>query len=45
MELNCRSPLLSWDDQPVYGFLEETVAFRNNKIDYLDGRQEELFIL
>ncbi|HNS35344.1 MAG TPA: M24 family peptidase, partial [Mesotoga sp.] len=45
MELNCRSPLHSWDDQPVYGFLEETVAFRNNKIDYLDGRQEELFIL
>lgn len=45
MELNCRSALLSWDDQPVYGFLEETVAFRNNKIDYLDGRQEELFIL
>ncbi|MGC9321358.1 MAG: M24 family metallopeptidase [Kosmotogaceae bacterium] len=45
MELNSRTPVTSWSGQPVYGFLEETVAFRNNEIDYLDGRQEELFLI
>jgi len=45
MELNSRTPVASWSGQSVYGFLEETVAFRNSEIDYLDGRQEELFLI
>jgi len=45
MELNSRTPVTSWSGQLVYGFLEETVAFRNSEIDYLDGRQEELFLI
>ena len=45
MELNCRTRLSLWDEQNVYGFLEETVAFTDNEIDYLDGRQKELFLI
>ncbi|MBN2253868.1 MAG: M24 family metallopeptidase, partial [Kosmotogaceae bacterium] len=45
MELNNRTPVASWNGQPVYGFLEETVAFRNGGIDYLDGRQKELYLI
>ena len=45
MELNNRTPVASWSGQSVYGFLEETVAFRDGEIDYLDGRQKELFLI
>lgn len=45
LELNCKSTIPGWAGQEVYGFLEETVAFKQGKIDYLDGRQEKLFLI
>lgn len=45
MELNCRTNVDSWEGQGVFGFLEETVAFREGHIDYLDGRQTEVYLI
>jgi len=45
MELNCRTNVESWKGQGVFGFLEETIAFREGHIDYLDGRQTEVYLI
>lgn len=45
MELNIREEIPEWNNQELAIFLEESVSFSNNKIDYLDDRQIEFIII
>ena len=45
LELNTASNVLEWDNQQVYIYLEETVAFTENGIEYLKDRQTDYILI
>ncbi len=45
LELNCRTEVPEWNNQSVMAYLEETVLLTEGAVDFLDGRQTELFSL
>jgi Xaa-Pro aminopeptidase len=45
LELNIAQRVPEWDNQEVFIFLEQTVAFTGENIKYLDGRQTELILV
>ncbi|MDP3388181.1 MAG: M24 family metallopeptidase [Eubacteriales bacterium] len=45
LELNISRKVPEWDQQDVYMFLEQTVAFTQGRVDFLDGRQTEIIVI
>ena len=40
LELNIAQPVPEWDDQPVYMYLEETIAFTGGATVFMDDKRE-----
>lgn len=45
LELNIAQNLPEWNNQEIRICLEQTVAFRNGKVFYLDGRQTDFLLI
>ena len=45
LELSIAQDVPEWDNQHVFICLEQTVAFTNNQVEFLDGRQTELLLV
>ena len=45
IELNMSVAIPEWGDQVIRIMLEEDALFDGDKVEYLDGRQTELFLI
>ena len=45
LELNIVQPVPEWDDQPVYMYLEETIAFTGGKTCFMDEKRDVIRFL
>ncbi len=45
IELNTKVEIPEWNHKVIRMMLEETTVFQNSKVHYIDGRQEELYLI
>lgn len=45
LELNISKKMSAWNNQLVYIYLEEDIIFKDNKTEYLNGRQENIIMI
>ncbi len=45
IELNAQVPIPEWNNKEIRMMMEETAVFKNDKIHYIDGRQNQLYLI